>query len=232
MLALDTPCTAFEGHRRIAAGSLNDVALVAKRALDASARQDQPLPVLVLVDSSSEVLELDWRGSEQAFTHRLREQAGSSAPQAMQSGTGAATNAANDAGATGRDAPPEEAASRGPGRPRLGVVAREVTLLPRHWEWLATQPGGASVALRKLVENAKREHEVRDRLKQATNTAYKFMSVIAGNLPGFEEASRALFAKDHPRFRQLIADWPADLRAHLAALAEPAFTDRREQAAS
>src|ERR1700690_3457045 len=49
-----------------------------------------------------------------------------------------------------------EPAPRGPGRPRLGVVAREVKLLPRHWDWLASQPGGASVALRKLVEEARR----------------------------------------------------------------------------
>src|ERR1700739_3037247 len=51
---------------------------------------------------------------------------------------------------------PPDAETARPGRPKLGVVAREVTLLPRHWDWLATQPGGGSVALRKLVGEARR----------------------------------------------------------------------------
>src|SRR5277367_707131 len=89
--------------------------------------------------------------------------------------------------------PPGEEAAR-PGRPKLGVVAREVTLLPRHWDWLAAQPGGASVALRKLVEEARRSHEASDRLRQAQEAAYRFLSAMAGNEPGFEEATRALFA--------------------------------------
>ena len=112
---------------------------------------------------------------------------------------------------------------RAPGRPKLGVVAREVTLLPRHWEWLAKQPGGASVALRKLVEDARRGHATRDSLREAQEAAYRFMSAMAGNLPGFEEASRALFANDPKRFSELIAAWPADLRDHAARMAERAF---------
>src|SRR5688572_29815503 len=55
-----------------------------------------------------------------------------------------------------RFARPKASEPRSRGRPKLGVVAREVTLLPRHWDWLASQPGGASVALRKLVEVARR----------------------------------------------------------------------------
>src|SRR6201991_5386485 len=101
----------------------------------------------------------------------------------------------------------EPVAKRGPGRPKLGVVAREVTLLPRHWDWLATQPGGASVALRKLVEEARRANGDRDRNRAARDAAYHFMSAMAGNLPGFEEASRALFADDRRRFAGLIAGW-------------------------
>jgi len=112
---------------------------------------------------------------------------------------------------------------RGPGRPRLGVVAREVTLLPRHWEWLNAQPGGASVALRKLVEQARRANGDAERHRAAREAAYHFMSAMAGNLAGFEEASRALFADDRRRFTGLIADWPADLRDHVVRLA---YSDR------
>jgi len=105
------------------------------------------------------------------------------------------------------------------GRPRLGVVAREVTLLPRHWEWLAIQPGGASVALRKLVEAARRDPTGTDERRQAQERAYHFMSAMAGDLPGFEEATRALFANEARRFAELIAAWPHDVREHAAHLA-------------
>jgi hypothetical protein len=116
-----------------------------------------------------------------------------------------------------------EAAPRGRGRPRLGVTAREVTLLPRHWEWLATQPGGASVALRKLVEAARRESEGPDRRRAARDAAYRFASVMAGDRPGFEAMSRALFAGDAAGFAARIADWPADIRDHLGILSAEAF---------
>jgi hypothetical protein len=109
------------------------------------------------------------------------------------------------------------------GRPRMGVVAREVTLLPRHWEWLAQQPGGASAALRRLVEEARRSHAGRDGWRQAKERAYRFMSAIAGGFAGFEEASRALFAHDAEAFARCIAGWPPDVQAHLAWLARDAF---------
>jgi hypothetical protein len=112
---------------------------------------------------------------------------------------------------------------RGRGRPRLGVVAKEVTLLPRHWDWLNVQPGGASVALRKLVDEARRTSGDRDRVRAAQEAAYRFMSATAGNLPGFEEATRALFAYDRRKFAQLIADWPEDVRDFAVRLA---FTDQ------
>jgi hypothetical protein len=99
------------------------------------------------------------------------------------------------------------------------VVAREVTLLPRHWDWLGSQPGGASVALRKLVDEARRLRGDRDRIRTAQEAAYHFMSAMAGNLPGFEEATRALFADDRHRFVDLIAAWPEDLRDHALKLA-------------
>lgn len=108
---------------------------------------------------------------------------------------------------------------RGRGRPKLGVIAREVTLLPRHWEWLAAQPGGASVALRKLVEEARRGGSAKQKARAAQDAAYRFMSAMAGNLPGFEEAIRALYADDRTRFERHIAPWPEDIRDYAARLA-------------
>ena len=110
---------------------------------------------------------------------------------------------------------------KGRGRPKLGVVAREVTLLPEHWDWLAAQPGGASVALRKLVHEARRSGGEGGRARQANDRAYHAMSTLAGDLAGFEEASRALFAGDRERWRAHIAGWPADVQAYLLRLAEP-----------
>lgn len=112
---------------------------------------------------------------------------------------------------------------RSAGRPKLGVVPREVTLLPRHWEWLAGQPGGASVALRKLVEHASRDAREADTMREARDAAYRFMHELMGDAAGFEEASRALFAGDGERFGTLVADWPVGVRAHLLELAGPAF---------
>ena len=112
-------------------------------------------------------------------------------------------------------------APRGRGRPKLGVIAREVTLLPEHWDWLAAQPSGASVALRKLVHEARRKGGDRDRTRQARDRAYHAMSTLAGDLPGFEEASRALFAGDHERLVAQMATWPQDVQAYVVQLAEP-----------
>jgi uncharacterized protein len=151
-------------------------------------------PVLVFDAQTSEPVELDLRGSREDTLRRL--------PKAATS---------------------EPDAPRGPGRPKLGVVAREVTLLPRHWDWLGSQPGGASVALRKLVENAMRSNTSKDRMRTSQNAAYKFMSVMAGNRPGFEEASRALFAADAHKFSRLISAWPKDIRDHLRTLAADAM---------
>jgi len=151
-------------------------------------------PVLVFDDATGQVVEVDTRGTEREVLARL--EAGAPAP-----------------------GPPEE--PRGPGRPRLGVVAREVTLLPRHWAWLAAQPGGASVALRKLVDDARRTHAGRDERRRARERAYAFLSVAAGDRPGFEEAARALFADDAAKFAALVDAWPGDLGAYARALALP-----------
>jgi len=108
---------------------------------------------------------------------------------------------------------------RGRGRPRLGVVAREVTLLPRHWQWLSSQPGGASVAIRKLVETARRANQDVDERRRRQEAAYHFMSAMAGNLANFEEAARALFANDRVRFTKLVDSWPSDVHDHAVKLA-------------
>ena len=112
---------------------------------------------------------------------------------------------------------------RAPGRPRLGVVPREVTLLPRHWEWLNGQPGGASASLRRLVEQARRGNDDRARAHQAMESVERFMLALAGDLSDYEEVSRAFYRGDQSRFVELIAEWPADVRGHLQKLAEAAW---------
>ena len=115
------------------------------------------------------------------------------------------------------------APARARGRPKLGVAAKEVTLLPRHWDWLARQPGGASAALRRLVEASIRSSRETDQARMARESAYRFMSAMAGDLPGFEEASRALFRGEEERFATETEPWPADIRDHVASLAEAAL---------
>jgi hypothetical protein len=117
-----------------------------------------------------------------------------------------------------RLSPPASLSRPARGRPKLGVTAREVTLLPRHWEWLATQPGGASAALRRLVDQARRETVEADAGRQAQEAAYRVMTTLAGDFPGYEEATRALFARDRARFDELTADWSADVRDYIGDL--------------
>lgn len=185
--------TAFEGQRRLAAGTLADVALAVKHAGEDAA------PIIIFNDATGRPLDLDLRGSDEEILARLPRTAPVPEPE-TQAGE-----------------------PRGRGRPRLGVVAREVTLLPRHWEWLNGQPGGASVALRKMVDEARRANGDRDRLRAARDATYHFMSTMAGNFANFEEASRALFADDSRRFAGLIAEWPSDIRDHVVKLA---YSDR------
>lgn len=106
----------------------------------------------------------------------------------------------------------------GPGRPKLGVVSREISLLPRHWEWLEEQPNGASAAIRRLVDEARRREQGRHRVRLALDAAARFMSAMAGNQAGFEEATRALYAKDRPRLESLTGKWPRDVRLHMMRL--------------
>ena len=190
-------CTAFEGDRCIASGTLPEVARAAKEVLDAN----EHAPVLVFDDTTSRPIEFDLRGTVDEVVSRV-----------------AAAGEAQDA-----DAPPAAAPSRGRGRPRLGVVSREVTLLPRHWSWLAAQRGGASGALRKLVDKARRDDAGGERTRQAQDAAYRFSSAMAGNQPGFEESMRALFAGDADRFQADTQEWPEDVRTHARGLALAAF---------
>lgn len=125
--------------------------------------------------------------------------------------------------ATARLTPAPGAEKRGPGRPKLGVTAREVTLLPRHWDWLSAQPGGASVALRKLVEGALREAEGPDRARRAKEATYRFMTALAGDLPNYEEATRMLFAGDWTAFDAAVEGWPEGVRETARGMAAGAW---------
>jgi hypothetical protein len=190
---LSSSFTSFEGHRRIATGTLQENALVVKRAIEGKATDT----VLIFDDRTGRSIDVDMTGTEADVKARL-------------------------AAVEGFNSSPSEPTSdqpKGPGRPKLGVVSREVTLLPRHWEWLETQPGGASVTLRKLVEAARRTNSPQEEHRLAQERAYHFMSAMAGDMSGFEEAARALFANDPSRFGEHIASWPQDVREYAAQLA-------------
>jgi hypothetical protein len=184
-------CTAFAGHKKIAAGPVFDVAGKVKRYQE----KHPDAQILIFDDSSSQQVELDLRGTVADVLGRI----------------------------SGKEAADQDKA--GPGRPKLGVVSREIGLLPRHWDWLALQPGGASVTLRKLVEEARKQNQGKDAIRQSQNAAYKFMSAMAGDLPHFEEASRAFFAKNKALFETLTAGWPKDIREHVLKVGELAFHD-------
>jgi hypothetical protein len=154
-------------------------------------------PVLVIDNATGRPLDLDLRGTADEVRERY-------------------------------EAPVREATAQGAprrrGRPRLGVVSREVTLLPRHWAWLSSQRGGASATLRRLVDQARRTCSNRDRGRAAQDAAFRFLSAIAGDRPGFEDAIRALYAGDGAAFAARIEAWPADVRAHGALLAAASFS--------
>lgn len=193
-------CTAFNGSRMIASGDLAEVVKKAKDVID----HDENAQVLIFDDLSAEVLEPDFRGTTKEVLKRL-EKASDSAD---------ADKSSPDHGRN---------ALKGPGRPKLGVISREVTLLPRHWDWLNSQPGGASVALRKLVDEARRINIDRDKLRHSREVAYRFMTAMAGDMPGYEEATRALFAGDRTKFNDQVKAWPTDVRDYALKLSDAAF---------
>ncbi len=186
-------CIAFDGHRLIAEGNVVDVARKVKTLVD---RKDDA-SVLIFDSVTSNIVELDLRGDIDDVLKSVETRL---VAAGLRPGGGKEEH-------------------RGPGRPKLGVVAREVTLLPRHWEWLEQQPGGASVTLRKLVEEARKNSGQRDRVRSAQESAYRFMNAMAGDLRGYEEALRALFASDPRRFEEHTASWPAGIREHTRKLA-------------
>lgn len=190
--------TSFMGHRRIASGPMLTNVLAVKKVLESRVND----PVLIFDDVTGRFVDVNTQGTDEELAQRY---APVDAPEVEVEQT-------------------EEEAPRGRGRPKLGVIPREVTLLPRHWDWLATQPGGASVALRKLVEEARRASAAKDQRRQAQERAYNFMTAIGGDLPGFEEAMRALFADELERFKTLLAGWPEDVREHAIKLAETPVT--------
>ena len=206
---MNSTFTAFDGERRLASGPLDEVALAIKRI-----EPQTSAPIAIFDDLTGRAIDLDLRGSDADVVARLARNPYVVARLTRNPEPGQTSEAV---------APASE--PRGRGRPKLGVVAREVTLLPRHWEWLNAQSGGASVALRKLVEQARRANGDADRARAAREAAYHFMSAMAGNRPGFEEATRALFADDRRGMAGHIATWPADIRDHVVKLA---YSDRAD----
>lgn len=187
----NTVCSAFEGDRRIATGMLAEVVAATKPVVERQGADS----ILVFDHLSSQALEIDFRGSLADVLSRLPKPG----PESVQK--------------------QEELPVRRAGRPKLGVVGREITLLPRQWDWLASQPGGASVVIRKLVEEARKDRDFKGLKRDIQASAYRFMSVMAGDRPGFEEAARALFADDREGLGNRIAGWPADIRDHVMFLA-------------
>ena len=192
------PCTAFSGTRQIAAGPLIDVALAIKAAEEGGSGD----PVLTFDDATGKVLDLDLRGTPAEIAARLEARGEPQSP------------VTTDGGEASGDMP-----AKARGRPRLGVVAREVTLLPRHWEWLSAQPGGASQALRRIVDEARRSDSGGIRAKAARERTYRVLLTLAGDMTGFEEAIRALFAGQDDIFAERIAAWPSDARDYALRLA-------------
>lgn len=200
------PFSCFDGHRLVASGTPEVAALALKQLRAGNAAG----PLLVFDNATGRTRDFDTRGSDAELLARVVE----AFPAAVEA----------DADVTAEEAP---ATPRGRGRPKLGVVAREVTLLPRHWAWLAEQPGGASVVLRKLVEAASRAGADKDRQRRHSERAYHFLQTMAGDLPGFEEAIRVLFAHGRAGLEMALRSWPEDVRNHALRLA---FDDSSDHA--
>lgn len=188
-------CTAFAGSRRVASGSLAEVALAVRRTLGTAPHNE----LVIISDVTGEIL-LDWRGTDEEVLERL--------------------NARLDPPIESQAPPaPDTTPPRRRGRPRLGVVSREITLLPAHWEWLAQQDGGASFALRALVDGMLRTESTQARQQQRKDAAWRFTAALAKDLPNFPLASRALMARDRATFARHTAAWPHDIREHALRLA-------------
>lgn len=185
--------TAFEDHKILSQGSLEDVVLKVKKRFEKSPESQ----IVIYSDATGKSMDFNFQGSEKEVLKRLE----------------VYTTPENS-----------NEVSSGPGRPKLGVISREVSLLPKHWEWLATQSGGASNTLRKLVEENMKKNSSVNSVKAAQERTYKFMSVEAGDLENYEEALRALYRKDKERLSSEIKTWPRDVQKHILELAKPVFT--------
>lgn len=193
--------SAFRQGEIIASGTLHEVATSVHAQLGSAQGT-----CVVFDNAAVQVTELDLRGTAAEVAARY-----APPPPEPQAGS---------------DPEPQ---TRGRGRPKLGVVGREVTLLPRHWEWLKAQPGGASRTLRRLVESARKASAAKDAQRAAQNRAYAFMSVLLGDAPGYEEAVRALYAGDRVVFHALAAVWPPALAERACTYAAPAWLDDEPQ---
>jgi hypothetical protein len=181
--------TAFLGHSSLAEGGLEAVVGAAKLAVDEGIQER----LAIYRDEDARVLDFDFRGSVEEVLGRLGRHP-----------------------IVGAEVEPPK--PRGPGRPKLGVVSREITLLPRHWDWLKEKRGGASATLRRLVDDARKVDSGENGDKEIQGRVYAFISDLASDLPAFEEVSRALFAGEYGRMTELAGDWPKDVRAYLTKL--------------
>ncbi|WP_247897654.1 DUF2239 family protein [Paenibacillus pabuli] len=189
-------CTAFLEKDCFAKGTLHYVVEIAKDTLEDS----KLIQLLIFDDLTGKPLDIDFRGNTAEVLERLNSQAGRIP-----------------------DTKENEQPSRRVGRPKLGVVSGEVTLLPRHWDWLKAQPGGASVTLRKLIDEARRMGENESKVRVAQEASYHFMTAMAGDFPQYEEALRALYAGNEDLFYGLIDDWTPGIRDYIKTLAKGAF---------
>ncbi|KPV43308.1 DUF2239 family protein [Alicyclobacillus ferrooxydans] len=191
-------CTAFLGVRVVTRGLLPNVISTVNDSLDDSDLKQ----LLIFDDSTGKQIDVDFRGTTDDVLKRLVERFGGLP-----------------------DTDVNHQPTRRVGRPKLGVVSGEVTLLPRHWEWLKSQPGGASVTLRKLVDEARRSGEKRSKVRESQEATYRFMTAMAGNFHQYEEALRALYAGDSERFYEFTSDWEPDVRDYVKKLADKSFPE-------
>ncbi|MBZ0266003.1 DUF2239 family protein [bacterium] len=178
----DRSYTAFLHNKIIASGKIDEVVSVARQKIN----QGENARIAIFDDETAYVIDIDFRGSEADVLGRLNDH-----PMLQQK--------------------PESQTKRSPGRPKLGVVPREVGLLPRHWEWLSSQRGGASAALRKLVDEARQRGQAKELIRKTEEAAHRFMWDMASNSPDFEEASRAFYAHNFDTFQDYMKNWDDDI---------------------
>lgn len=185
--------TAFNNTNKLANGPLIEVIMAMKTAII----ENQNAKILCFLDENGAMIDFDLSGSNEQIIARLLTQF--------------------KAPSTSEQIEIIETQSKA-GRPKLGVIAKEVTLLPRHWEWLGAQNGGASATLRRLVEIAAKESIGIAARKNAQNATYRFLQNIAGDFENYEEVLRAIFADDFEKMRNLMKNWPQDIQNYAQKL--------------